>query len=84
MPSATTRNGNQDGAYLTKQVLNRAVRKGVKQAAAEAMKTAGSVVTTDGEWVVRRHQDGRIEQLRKLDRKSPRGIAYKLRTLVGA
>lgn len=84
MPSTTTRNGNKDGAYLTKQVLNRAVRKGVKQAAAEAMKTAGSVVTTEGEWVVRQHQDGRIEQLRTLDRTSPRDIACKLRTLVGA
>lgn len=82
MASHSSRNGNGDSAYLTKEVLNRAVRKGVKKAAADAMDTAGSVVSTKGCWLVRYHKNGRIEQIRKLDRKSTNDIARKLNKLV--
>jgi hypothetical protein len=72
---------SNDGAYLTKEVLNRAVRKGVRQASKDAMTTAGSVVSTEGDWLVRSYQDGRVERLRKLD-KAPAGqIAQKIAKL---
>jgi len=82
MASRPTSKQNGEGAYLTKEVLNRAVRKGVKEAANTAMKTAGSVVSTEGQWVVRNHQDGHVEKLRKLDRTSTRDIERKLNKLV--
>lgn len=72
---------SNNGAYLTKEVLNRAVRKGVRQASKEAMATAGSVVSTDGEWLVRNYADGRVEPLKKLNRAPTPQIARKIAKL---
>jgi hypothetical protein len=53
-------------AYLTKEALNRATRKGSMQAAKQAMEIAGSVVTVKDGWVVRQFRNGSIERLEKL------------------
>ena len=53
----------ESNQYLTKRILVRAARLGVRQAAAETMAVMGfNVVAHDG-WVVKRFQDGRIERI---------------------
>lgn len=66
---------------LTKDVLNRAVSKGIRDASTSAMKTAGFVLTVQSGWVVRKHEDGRIEKLEKLSRVSKRQIESKVNKL---
>jgi hypothetical protein len=67
--------------YLTKEVLNRAVSKGIREASVNAMKTAGSVLTVESGWVVRKHEDGKIEKIERLDRISNRDIERKISKL---
>jgi len=63
----TSRNKTSDGfAYLTKRVLVSKARSAGKIAAKNAMEIMGYVVTVKDGWVVKQHQDGRVEQLEKL------------------
>jgi hypothetical protein len=66
---------------LTKDVLNRAVSKGIREASANAMETAGSVVTVKSGWVVRKHKDGKIEKIEKIARAPNRDIERKVTKL---
>jgi hypothetical protein len=66
---------------LTKDVLNRAVAKGIREASANAMKTAGSVLTVESGWVVRKYEDGKIEKIENLNRISYRDIERKISKL---
>ena len=70
-------------SYLTKEVLNRAVNKGVKQASAKAMDTAGSVVVARGNWVVRSHKDGTVEKIKPIPKVPQAKIDKKLNKLGG-
>jgi hypothetical protein len=52
--------------YLTKRVVDRATRRGIKAASQETMKIMGyNVIVKDG-WVVKKYQDGTIEQMQKV------------------
>jgi hypothetical protein len=52
---------NTHEEYLTKRVVVRATKKGMKKASKETMETMGyNVIALDG-WVVKKHQDGTIE-----------------------
>lgn len=52
--------------YLTKRVVDRATRRGIKAASQETMKIMGyNVIVKDG-WVVKKYQDGTIEKLEKV------------------
>jgi hypothetical protein len=52
--------------YLTKRVVARATKKGMKAASEETMKIMGyNVIVKDG-WVVKKYKDGTIEQLEKV------------------
>lgn len=58
----------QDGyAYLTKRTLLSKARSAGKVAAKSAMETMGYVVTVKDNWVVKHHEDGRIEKMRELE-----------------
>lgn len=68
----------EETAYLTKVVMKRAVNKGIKKASQEAMETAGSLVEVDGDWMVRRYKDGRVEKLHRLQKISTKDIEQKI------
>jgi hypothetical protein len=70
-------------SYLTKDVLNRAADKGVKQASEQAMDTAGSVVIAKGKWVVRRYKDGSFSKITELETVPNATIKKKLAKLAG-
>lgn len=67
--------------YLSKRLLNRAVRKGVMEAAENAVKTADFLVLMEGDWLVKRYKNGQIEKIRKLERTSTAEIERKLAKL---
>ncbi len=54
--------------YLTKRHVKSASRKGFEEASKRAMETAGSVVAVEGDWVVRKHSDGLVEKIEKLNK----------------
>jgi hypothetical protein len=59
-----SRNVTSDGyAYLTKRTLARKAQAAVTKAAGAAMNTMGYVVVQEGDWVVKKHADGRQERL---------------------
>ena len=63
-----TRSKTSDGfAYLTKRVLVRKAKSAGRVAAKNAMELMGYVVTVKDGWVVKEHQDGRVEQIEKLE-----------------
>jgi hypothetical protein len=53
-------------AYLTKRLLARAARAGIRKAAKKAMDIMGYTVVVDGDWVVKKFADGTIEKLKQL------------------
>jgi len=57
---------NADEEYLTKRVVVRATRKGMKKAAKETMDTMGYNVIAQNGWVVKKHQDGTIELIEEI------------------
>ena len=54
--------------YLTKRHVKSASRKGFEEASRRTMETAGSVVVVEGDWVVRKHSDGSVEKIEKLNK----------------
>ena len=52
--------------YLTKRIVVRATRKGMKKAAQETMDTMGYTVIALNGWVVKKHQDGTIERIEEI------------------
>ncbi len=64
-------------AYLTKQALVRAVKKGTRSKAKEAIKLMGFQVTVKKGWVVKVDADGKVlEKIKRLSPvKSPKKIA---------
>ncbi|MCP5347100.1 MAG: hypothetical protein R3F41_08110 [Gammaproteobacteria bacterium] len=56
----------QKKAYLGKRELKRAASKGIREASKQAMEVAGSVLTVEDGWLVRRYEDGRVEKIEKL------------------
>jgi len=65
--SRITRNKTSDGfAYLTKRVIVSKAKSAGRVAAKNAMELMGYVVTVKEGWVVKEHQDGRIERIEKL------------------
>jgi hypothetical protein len=78
MANRSPQNEAKDQEYLSKEILKRAVRKGIKEASEQALETAGSVVIAEGNWIVRSHSDGKVEKIRKLDRTSTRDIQRKI------
>lgn len=81
MTKTTSKTTSSKQPYLTKKVLNRAVNSGVKKASRKAMTTAGSVVVVKGDWVVRRYDDGRFTEIKKLDLISKAKVKKKLAKL---
>jgi hypothetical protein len=57
---------NPDEEYLTKRVVVRATKKGMKKASKETMETMGYNVIALNGWVVKKHQDGTIEQIEEI------------------
>jgi hypothetical protein len=57
---------NADEEYLTKRVVLRATKKGMKKASKETMETMGYNVIALNGWVVKKHQDGTIEQIEEI------------------
>ncbi|KYG72264.1 hypothetical protein EV198_0331 [Roseivirga ehrenbergii] len=57
----------QKPEYLTKRILFSRTNKALKDAAEEAMELVGYVVVAEGDWVVKKYQDGRIEQIKRLE-----------------
>jgi len=51
---------------LTKRVLIRAAKAGIRKAAEETMEIMGFTVVAHGGWVVKKYADGRIEKLSKI------------------
>jgi len=53
--------------YLTKRILVRAARRGVRIAAAETMEVMGYTVIAHNGWVVKKYADGTIKKLSKIE-----------------
>ncbi|WP_268122881.1 hypothetical protein [Roseivirga pacifica] len=53
--------------YLTKRILFSRTKKAFKDAAEDAMNLVGYVVVAEDGWVVKKHQDGRVERIKELD-----------------
>ena len=52
--------------YLTKRVVVRATKKGMKKASQETMDTMGyNVIALDG-WVVKKYKDGTVERIEEI------------------
>lgn len=61
------KNVTSDGyAYLTKRTLARKAQAAVVKAADAAMATMGYVVAQEGDWVVKKYADGRLEKLARI------------------
>ncbi len=57
---------NAQEEYLTKGVVIRATKKGMKKAAKETMDAMGyNVIAIDG-WVVKKFKDGKIERIEEI------------------
>jgi hypothetical protein len=57
-------NTTGDGfAYLTKRVVVSKAGQATRNAYNEALITSGSVVKEEDGWIVRKHQDGRIDRI---------------------
>lgn len=54
--------------YLTKRILIQVAKKAFSEAAKQTMKEMGYNVIVQGDWVVKKHQDGTIEKISKLER----------------
>lgn len=72
---------NTQKPYLTKRHINSATRKGLGEASDLAMKTAGSVVAVEGNWVVRKHEDGTVEKIKGFDKAPKARIREKVSKL---
>jgi len=57
---------NTQEEYLTKRVVVRATKKGMKKASKETMDTMGYNVIAQNGWVVKKHKDGTIEFLEEI------------------
>jgi hypothetical protein len=58
---------NANEEYLTKRIVVRAARRGIKEASKETMNAMGyNVIAKDG-WVVKKFQDGSIEKINPID-----------------
>jgi hypothetical protein len=55
--------------YLTKQMVDRAAKSSASQAFKSTMKRMGSTVMREGNAIVRRYSDGRVDFIHKLDKK---------------
>lgn len=67
LPMAKNKYTTSDGyAYLTKRMVVAAAKAAGKRAEKKAMEIMGYVVVTQGEWVVKKFKDGRVEKLSKL------------------
>lgn len=67
--SATTKDkyATSDGySYLTKRTVVSKAKAAGKKAAKAAMETMGYVVTIKDGWVVRKFEDGKIEQIERI------------------
>jgi hypothetical protein len=54
--------------YLTKRILIQAANKGFSNAAKQTMKVLGYNVIVQGDWVVKKYQDGKIEKISELEK----------------
>jgi len=61
----TTRDGY---AYLTKRTVIRKAKSAGRLAALRAMRTMGFVITIERGWVVKKHEDGRVEKISRIIR----------------
>ncbi|SDP94834.1 hypothetical protein SAMN05428975_4004 [Mucilaginibacter sp. OK268] len=58
---------NTNEEYLTKRIVIRATRRGMKVASKETMEAMGyNVIAQDG-WIVKKYQDGSIEQINPIN-----------------
>jgi hypothetical protein len=57
---------NSREEYLTKRVVVRATKKGMKKASEETMNTMGYNVIAQNGWVVKKHKDGSIELIEEI------------------
>jgi hypothetical protein len=53
--------------YLTKRVVIRATKKGMKKASRETMDTMGYNVVAQNGWVVRIYKDGTTERIKEIE-----------------
>jgi len=60
---------NARTSYLTKRRLASAARKGIRIAAAKTMQVMGYTVVVYRGWVVKKYADGKIEKMKRLDKK---------------
>jgi hypothetical protein len=58
---------NTNEEYLTKRLVVRATRRGMKVAAKETMDAMGYTVIAHDGWIVKKYQDGSIEQISPID-----------------
>lgn len=64
------KNGKQNKESITKRVILRAARKGVKKASVRAMKTAGYLLKVEGDWVVKVDAKGNQTRVKRINNTS--------------
>jgi len=57
---------NAHEEYLTKRIVVRATKKGMKKASQETMDTMGYNIIAQNGWVVKKHKDGTIELIEEI------------------
>lgn len=57
---------NTHEEYLTKRVVIRATKKGMKIASQEAMNTMGYTIIAQEGWIVKKNQDGSVERIEQI------------------
>ncbi|TSD67759.1 hypothetical protein FFF34_010335 [Inquilinus sp. KBS0705] len=57
---------NTQEEYLTKRVVIRATKKGMKKASQETMDTMGYNVIAQNGWIVKKYRDGTIEFIEEI------------------
>lgn len=52
--------------YLTKRIVARAARKAINDAAEKAMTVMGFTIVAQGEWIIKKYADGKVEKVTKI------------------
>jgi hypothetical protein len=73
-----TKTKTEETAYLTKRILVTAAKAGIRRAARETMELMGYTIVAQGNWVVKKYQDGHTERISPITRhKRPANIVLK-------
>lgn len=66
MATKASKTGKKSPAYLSKQTLLRAIKKGSRQLQADALRVQGYLITAKDGWVIKVNADGKTTKISRL------------------